>query len=91
MKFGADAELLQLLERAKELCAGPSSAEVIRSALKELIKKQEKALGLVATEKTRAEKPSAPAAPGYALYSLSTIGRGIGRMDFIVTGVFWSI
>ena len=29
VKFGADTELLQLLERAKELCAEASSAEVI--------------------------------------------------------------
>ena len=62
VKFGADAELLKLLERAKELCAEASSAEVIRSALKELIRKKEKALGLVEPEKTRAEKPSAPLA-----------------------------
>ena len=34
VKFGADTELLQLLSRAKELCAEPSSAEVIRSALR---------------------------------------------------------
>ena len=69
VKFGADAELLQLLERAKELCAEPSSAEVIRAGLKELIKKKEKALGLIAPKKTRPEKPSAPETPGYALYS----------------------
>ena len=62
VKFGADSELLQLLERAKELCAEASSSRVIRSALKELIRKKEKALGLVDAKKTRAEKPSAPAA-----------------------------
>ena len=62
VRFGADAELLQLLLRAKELCAEASSAGVIRLALKELVRKKEKALGLVATEKTRSEKPSAPTA-----------------------------
>ena len=63
VKFGADAELLQLLERAKELCAEASSAEVIRLALKGLIrKKKEKALGLVHADQVRSKKPSAPGA-----------------------------
>ncbi len=53
VRFGADAELLKLLERAKELCAESASAEVIRAGLKELIRKKEKALGLIEPEKTR--------------------------------------
>ena len=62
VKFGAVAELLQLLERAKEFCAEASSAEVIRLALKELVRKKEKALGLVEPGKSRSKKASGPTA-----------------------------
>ena len=71
VKFGADAELLQLLERAKELCAEVSSSRVIRSALKELIRKKEKALGLVEPKKVRSEKASGPGAGKIRKYKRS--------------------
>ena len=62
VKFGADVELLKLLERAKELCAEATSAEVIRAALKDLVRKKEKALGLIEPEIIRSKKASGPGA-----------------------------